>query len=349
MAEESKERGGAHVRQASRTVTSVMYDLAMENEDGFDDNHLGVHDYRRGSKSGGKSGKNMHVSPLGALNEVDDDKGTEKYAKAREFGLQRSNSAIGPPSGKGTLMAGYLKKQGGFKGGFKNWRARYFVLKEDFLSYYKTDPTGANPTRSKSVVDLFQITTPSKDNTDGATKNLYGVMPLKGSQVINVIASNELLSPAETQILFDPEQRRAVTVLKIDRPTALKRYDAIKSWVGKGQDFLFGMKMEGRLLWLSAPSQENKAAWIRALSSAIDAANNMSTLNVPTRTLHKRLSSFSLSGVSANGIPTEVHDWEIPFKAMKFGDKIGDGNFGEVFVGKLWGTQVALKTLKIVS
>jgi len=53
-------------------------------------------------------------------------------------------------------LSGYLYKQGGAKGGFKNWKRRWFVLKEGSLYYYK----------------------------DAAAKELLGVMPLQGSTLL---------------------------------------------------------------------------------------------------------------------------------------------------------------------
>ncbi len=37
------------------------------------------------------------------------------------------------------VKSGYLTKQGGARGGRKNWKKRYFVLKEDCLFYYSED------------------------------------------------------------------------------------------------------------------------------------------------------------------------------------------------------------------
>lgn len=41
----------------------------------------------------------------------------------------------------------------------------------------------------------------------------------------------------------------------------------------------------------------------------------------------------------------ELH--ELRFDDIKFGEKIGEGSFGQVFKGKLWGQEVALKRLRI--
>eukprot|EP00479_Gromia_sphaerica_P008561 TRINITY_DN3301_c0_g1_i1.p3 TRINITY_DN3301_c0_g1~~TRINITY_DN3301_c0_g1_i1.p3 ORF type:complete len:84 (+),score=21.06 TRINITY_DN3301_c0_g1_i1:225-476(+) len=39
------------------------------------------------------------------------------------------------------------------------------------------------------------------------------------------------------------------------------------------------------------------------------------------------------------------NDWEIPGNALTFDEKIGGGYFGEVFKGRFWGTDVAIKKL----
>ena len=42
----------------------------------------------------------------------------------------------------------------------------------------------------------------------------------------------------------------------------------------------------------------------------------------------------------------EINIWEIPEKELELGEKLGSGEFGEVFSGKLRGEQVAVKKLK---
>ena len=69
------------------------------------------------------------------------DKSTEKVEK---------KSIVSIPTGKdGTLKAGYLTKKGHRR---RNWTVRYFVLKENKLSYYTTmsEPLG----KAKGVIEL---------------------------------------------------------------------------------------------------------------------------------------------------------------------------------------------------
>jgi len=41
--------------------------------------------------------------------------------------------------------------------------------------------------------------------------------------------------------------------------------------------------------------------------------------------------------------------WKIPFQELEFGERIGKGNFGEVYKGTYLGTDVAIKRLFFVA
>jgi len=58
-------------------------------------------------------------------------------------------------------FSGYLWKQGGAKGGRKNWKRRFFVLKEQCMYYYVSKPElrllGVMPLQGAEVLDVGSI------------------------------------------------------------------------------------------------------------------------------------------------------------------------------------------------
>lgn len=87
---------------------------------------------------------------------------------------------------------------------------------------------------------------------------------------------------------------------------------------------MFCLKTEDRDLWLCADSMQIKQHWIAALEMIIKEAN---------------------AGPAA-ALADPPKEWEIDFKQIQILDKVGDGAFGEVFKGRLWGTEVAVKCIK---
>jgi hypothetical protein len=74
---------------------------------------------------------------------------------------------------------GYLVKQGGARGGFKNWKRRWFVLRHDCLYYYKAKPIagdekallGVIPLSSAAVSDMPSTAPSAADaQTSGSTE-----------------------------------------------------------------------------------------------------------------------------------------------------------------------------------
>jgi serine/threonine protein kinase len=89
----------------------------------------------------------------------------------------------------------------------------------------------------------------------------------------------------------------------------------------KKQALLFALRTSGRDLWLCADSMIVKQQWINALDEVM---------------------SRALSGPA----PDPLEEWEIDYSQIQLLEKAGDGAFGEVFRGRLWGTEVAVKTVK---
>ena len=86
---------------------------------------------------------------------------------------------------------------------------------------------------------------------------------------------------------------------------------------------LFCIKTEDRDLWLYADTLPLKHAWVDALQQLIMVAN----LPIPAAI-------------------EPAKEWEIEYSQIQILNKAGDGAFGEVFKGRLWGTEVAVKVIK---
>ena len=73
----------------------------------------------------------------------------------------------------------------------------------------------------------------------------------------------------------------------------------------------------------------------------------MKKIETKIRTICKILKPFDdLKLRQIFKIMGEINIWEIPKKELELGEKLGSGEFGEVFSGKLRGEQVAVKKLK---
>lgn len=68
---------------------------------------------------------------------------------------------------------GWLTKRGGFRGGFRNWKKRWFVLAGDLLSYYET--CSSEKSRSSKKTELTE---------ENSGVKLLGVMSLKSAQIV---------------------------------------------------------------------------------------------------------------------------------------------------------------------
>ena len=73
----------------------------------------------------------------------------------------------------------------------------------------------------------------------------------------------------------------------------------------------------------------------------------MKKIETKIRTICKLLKPFDdLKLRQIFKIMGEINIWEIPEKELELGEKLGSGEFGEVFSGKLRGEEVAVKKLK---
>lgn len=92
---------------------------------------------------------------------------------------------------------------------------------------------------------------------------------------------------------------------------------------------LFALKNSERELWLHADNAETRAEWVQAIRGV-------------QRQKDARPRAPSAADPQAAAAPS----WEIPYPAVSVLNKVGVGAFGEVFRARLWGTEVACKTLK---
>ena len=94
-----------------------------------------------------------------------------------------------------------------------------------------------------------------------------------------------------------------------------------------GRPGQFQVNTPERQLRLRADSEEDMNDWIKHIRACVRR--------------RKRTANKSFAG-NVN----VLESWEIDYSQLTILDKIGDGAFGEVFKGRLWGTDVAVKTVK---
>lgn len=118
---------------------------------------------------------------------------------------------------------------------------------------------------------------------------------------------------------------------------------------------LFALKNSERELWLHAENTETRLEWVQAIRSIQKrkslmggarggAANAEAAAALPGGPGAAASSSEAL--VPALPPKPAGPSWEIDFHAITVLNKVGVGAFGEVFRARLWGTEVAMKTLK---
>ena len=89
---------------------------------------------------------------------------------------------------------------------------------------------------------------------------------------------------------------------------------------------LFAIKNSERELWLQADSTANRREWVAAI-----------------RAVQERSNEASNGGGSKS---EEGVQWEIDWDQITLIQRVGSGSFGDVYRGRLWGTEIAVKTLR---
>lgn len=260
-----------------------------------------------------------------------------KNMKLKGSNLDLSASKTSASSSK-IILQGWLIKRGG--GGFKNWKKRWFVLKDDEISYYKS---------SDDHLDWNSV-------PDERMLVLMGVLKLKGARVIDYLEEKvgfNISSPIGDGILI---QKPAITTGNGASPAS--SYFSRKSIK---KNFMFGIETSDRNLLVKSHEEGEKTKWMNAIrdtiiketfgpglsldrsaSGVID--EKIKSLEISPSLIEKSESrSLSFKNLSADS----AGDWEVPFSALEFENLLAEGNYGSVFKGRMWGTTVALKTLKI--
>jgi hypothetical protein len=115
-----------------------------------------------------------------------------------------------------------------------------------------------------------------------------------------------------------------------DDEPVVERLSRTASIVGRKSLFgtrknMFAIKSPERELWLSADDEQEKMDWINAIKREI--ANTRRNIKI-------------------RNMLNQHEEWELDFSYIKMIKKLGQGAFGEVFLGRLWGTDVAVKMFK---
>lgn len=119
---------------------------------------------------------------------------------------------------------------------------------------------------------------------------------------------------------------------------------------------LFALKNSERELWLHAENTETRLEWVQAIRSIQKRKSLMGGVRGGAALAE---GAAPPAGAAAGGAAASSEalvpalppkpagpSWEIDFNAISVLNKVGVGAFGEVFRARLWGTEVAMKTLK---
>jgi hypothetical protein len=104
---------------------------------------------------------------------------------------------------------------------------------------------------------------------------------------------------------------------------------------------LFALKNSERELWLHAENTETRLEWVNAIRGI-----QKRKAGGPSPRGGGSTSTSSSSDPKRARKP-DAPSWEIEYSAVSVLNKVGVGAFGEVFRARLWGTEVACKTLKV--
>nr|AVG22651.1 MAPKKK4 [Plasmodiophora brassicae] len=261
-------------------------------------------------------------------------------------------SSRGSESNGGTIShCGWLTKQGGARGGFKNWKKRWFEIKRDCIFYYKARPVaGAEDEQPVlGVLPLSGAAVFAHDATTAADDKVKAVC-YECKRTFNMIYKRQKCSICSESFCKDCASLKvAVPSFGFDKPVKVCRR-CYNSVVGSqatvkdiGQDnakkailsriatisgdrqFAFLIHTPDRELLVHADTAEEYEEWVSAIRSAIARQTLVAEIAKPV---------------------SQREHWEIDYSQLTFLTKIGDGAFGEVFKGRLWGTDVAIKKLK---
>jgi serine/threonine protein kinase len=281
-------------------------------------------------------------------------------------------------------ISGWLYKMGGARGGMKNWKKRWFVLKQGCLYYYKEELTpesignvvmGVMPIYNTIIYDHgSSCQAPPDKDIAAICSSCHREFSLtvrrhhcrscgqsfcdKCSILRVPLPKLGLHSPVR---VCDPcggavtkenklflansaaTARRSVGWLLMDRVVELAKRDENKEKKQEKVDTtsvkfnlpaiskpnMFALKTAERELWLHAEDKLARIKWVSTL------------FKVKER--YKKEKEDKAKGVLPEGDPL----WEIDYAQIILKQKVATGAFGDIFRGRLWGTDAAIKTLKI--
>jgi hypothetical protein len=111
---------------------------------------------------------------------------------------------------------------------------------------------------------------------------------------------------------------------------------------------LFALKNSERELWLHAENSETRMEWVQAIRSIQKRHLLAAHLPLLTPVAGAAAAAAAASPSSPTAPPPvpQGPSWEIAYGAVLVLNKVGVGAFGEVFRARLWGTEIAMKTLR---
>lgn len=257
------------------------------------------------------------------------------------------------------IHSGWLHKMGGARGGRRNWKKRWFVLKTGCLFYYKSPNDsvlmGVMPLDASALYDhggQYQSANEWKISGSCYTcQRTFGTFLRRhhcrrcgesfcqdhSSQIIPLPkygfhSAVRVCDPCAAEASAEHEQfLRAAHAMK--RGSIMSLFDDKKKNNTTSADIhrrftlpsefkphMFALKNSDRELWIHTKSTVDRARWVSKISECLAARKS--------------------------GTPQEAKQWEMDYKQLEFESKVAEGSFGDVFKGKLWGTKVAIKTLK---
>ncbi|XXQ31678.1 Protein kinase domain containing protein [Plasmodiophora brassicae] len=298
--------------------------------------------------------------------------------------------------------AGHLKKQGGARGGRKNWKRRWVVLKSEYICYFGEKENGTSedgpclgvvPLRGakvfrqramsvqlappnafmaqivsvEAIADETQLAsdTPQSSSAAQLPTTCYQCHKANSSRIHckscqNVFceacaAENQMIGDKATRVCSFCRHRHAdedtiamaatASNMEIGSVVEVVYREAKNTVFFKKEkpQYLFAIRTKERELWLAAEDAQEKAAWVTAISEVI-VSYKKAFNNANSATAGNQAEKEQKQDGKATGSPSQ--QWEIDYNQITILEKIGDGAFGEVFKGRLWGTDVAVKTIK---
>lgn len=182
---------------------------------------------------------------------------------------------------------------------------------------------------SEVVIKLLELTGEKPDAADGV-----------GATGPTIAAHAQAMAQLKARGNLTPSAHKRTSLFR----SALAPADEKKRFTlpSINKPHLFALKNSERELWLHADCTETRLEWVQAIRG------------IQKRKAHTvgGAAAGGAAGDGAGGDSSSSSErqlgpsWEIPFRDVTVLNKVGVGAFGEVFRARLWGTEVACKTLR---